>query len=93
MSVKKLMLMADYAVNALIALGCLVFVAIYPVIFAITVFEANAYQITQVYAYGYMWDTIRVMIIISILSLTMLRVALLCANRLDEIANALKGVE
>ena len=93
MSVKKLMLMADYVVNALIAFGCLAFVAIYPVVFAIYALEAGAHQITQVYAYGYMWDANRVIIIISILSLTMLRVALLCANRLDEIANTLKGVE
>ena len=82
---RRIGLVLDFLLNSIIAIGCVAFAAIYPMIFAITAFEANAYQITQVYAYGYVWDTIRVMITVCILSLVMLRVFIHCVHRLDEI--------
>ncbi|MCK5432679.1 MAG: hypothetical protein KAJ03_08035 [Gammaproteobacteria bacterium] len=82
---RRIGLVLDFLLNSIIAIGCVAFVARYPVVFAITALEAAANQIMQIYAYGYIWDTRLVMIIVCILSLVMLRVFIHCVHRLNEI--------
>ena len=94
MKMNKLILYADYALVSVIAIMCLTFLVVFPWLVAHNMFEQSAsqipaYPITSDYAYAVIFD-----ILILVFECSMVwRIGVLCARRMDEIANTLKGVQ
>ncbi|MCK5432110.1 MAG: hypothetical protein KAJ03_05160 [Gammaproteobacteria bacterium] len=94
MKMNKLILYADYALVSVIAIMCLTFLVVFPLLVARAMFEQSAYQITAYpitsdYAYAIIFD-----ILILVFECSMvLRIGMLCARRMDEISMIVKRGE
>ena len=92
MKINKLILYADYALVSVIAIMCLTFIMVFPLLTALAMFEQSAsqitaYPVTSDYAYAVIFD----ILILVFECFMVLRIGMMCAGRMDEIANTLKG--
>lgn len=92
MKMNKLIMYADYALNVLIAILCMTFIMFYPTGWLFAELQITAWYGTTIMSSSeYMYNAMLDILIIGSMCIIVGRICVLCVERMDEIANTLKG--